>query len=47
MAERIDDPLVGQNAIGGHQFFDNEIELAHAALLSLVGPRSYGGGCGL
>src|SRR3974390_2653733 len=33
MAERIDDALVGQDAIGGYQFFKNEIESAHAMVL--------------
>jgi hypothetical protein len=28
MAERIDDVLIG-DAVGGDQFFNNEIELAH------------------
>src|SRR5580704_6028242 len=37
MAERIDDALVGQDAIGGHQFFENEIELAHCAPLPCRG----------
>src|SRR6516162_8077747 len=33
MAERIDDALVGQDTIGGYQFFQNEIESAHAMVL--------------
>src|SRR6202045_148351 len=37
MAERIDDALVGQDAIGGHQFFENEIELAHCGAPPLSG----------
>src|SRR5580704_15571694 len=37
MAERIDDALVGQDAIGGHQFFENEIELAHCGASPLSG----------
>src|SRR5215471_19597042 len=30
MAERVDDALISQNAIGGDQFFKNEIEPAHS-----------------
>ena len=37
MAEGIDDALVGQDAIGGHQFFENEIELAHCGASPLSG----------
>ena len=36
MAEGIDDPLIGQNAVGGHQFFQNEIELAHCGASPLT-----------
>ena len=46
MAERIDHAFVRQNAVGGHQFFDNEIELAHCAPLPFAA-RSYGRPCGL
>jgi hypothetical protein len=30
MAERINDAFIGQNAIGGNQLLENEIEPAHA-----------------
>ena len=36
MAEGIDDALIGQNAVGGHQFFQNEIELAHRGASPLI-----------
>ncbi len=35
MAEQIDNAFVGQDAVGGHQFFQNKIELAHGG----VSPR--------
>ena len=37
MAEGIDDAFVGQNAVGGHQFFEDEIELAHCGASPLSG----------
>ena len=32
MAERIDNPLIGQDAVGGDEFLQNEIELAHCGV---------------
>ena len=39
MAEGIDDPLVRQDAVGGDDFFEDEIKLAHCG----VSPLRLGG----